>query len=137
LRVRSRLKWLGESRGQTLVEFSFTVFMLVMVLLGVVEIGRMVLVYTTIANAAKAGVRYAEVHGADSAVSASQVQTVVQNYLSAAPLSSASATITSSGVGGAIGSPVSVTVTYPYDPLTSYFPLTVTLGSSSQGVITF
>lgn len=137
MRVRSRLKWLGDSRGQTLVEFSLTVFMLVMVLLGVVEIGRMVLVYTTIANAAKAGVRYAEVHGADSAVSASQVQTVVQNYLSAAPLSSASATITSSGVGGAIGSTVSVTVTYPYDPLTSYFPLSVTLGSSSQGVITF
>jgi Flp pilus assembly protein TadG len=137
LRTRLRIPWLGDSRGQSLVEFSICVFLMVMLMLGVVEIGRMVLVYTTLANAAKAGVRYAEVHGADSAVTSTAVQTVVQNYLSAAPMTATNATITSSGVGGAVGTMITVSVTYPYDPLSTYFPLSVTLGSSSQGVITF
>ena len=30
-----------------------------------------------------------------------------------------------------------VAMIYPYDPLTSYFPLQVRLGSISQGVIVF
>lgn len=137
MRTRCRIKCLGDSRGQSLVEFALCAFLLVMLMLGVVEIGRMVLVYTTCANAAKAGVRYAEVHGADSAATTTDVQTVVQNYLSAAPLTATNATITSSGVGGAIGTLVTVTVVYPYDPLSTYFPLSVNVGSSSQGVITF
>jgi Flp pilus assembly protein TadG len=137
LRTRSRIRCVGNCRGQSLVEFSICVFLMVMLMLGVVEIGRMVLVYTTCANAAKAGVRYAEVHGVDSAASTTDVQTVVQNYLSAAPLTATNATITSSGLGGAIGTMVTVTVVYPYDPLSTYFPLSVSVGSTSQGVITF
>jgi hypothetical protein len=42
--------------------------MTVIMLLFVVEMGRMVLVYTTVANAARAGVRYAIVHGSSRAV---------------------------------------------------------------------
>ncbi|MGI8959729.1 MAG: TadE/TadG family type IV pilus assembly protein [Bryobacteraceae bacterium] len=137
MRTRCRIRCLGDSRGQSLIEFSLCAFLLVMLLLGVVEIGRMILVYTTVANAAKAGVRYAEVHGINSAATNSDVQTVVRNYLSAAPLTATSATITPSGVGGAVGTMVTVTVVYPYDPLSTYFPLSVNLGSSSQGVITF
>jgi Flp pilus assembly protein TadG len=137
LRTSCRFKCLGDSRGQSLIEFTLCAFLLVMLMLGVVEIGRMVLVYTACANAAKAGVRYAEVHGADSAATNADVQTVVRNYLSTAPLTASSATITPSGVGGAIGTMVSVTVVYPYDPLSTWFPLSVNLGSSSQGVITF
>jgi Flp pilus assembly protein TadG len=137
LRTRCRIPCLGDSRGQSLVEFALCAFLLVMLLLGVVEIGRMILVYTTVANAAKAGVRYAEVHGANSPITNANVQTVVRNYLGAAPLTATNATITPSGVGGAIGTMVTVTVVYPYDPLSTYFPLSVNLGSSSQGVITF
>jgi hypothetical protein len=36
-----------------------------------------------------------------------------------------------------VGSPVSVTAVYPYDPFTTFFPLSVRLGSTSQGIITF
>lgn len=115
--------------------------MLVMLLLGVFEIGRMVLVYTTVANAARIGARYAVVHGADSSVTVSQVQGVVKNYLGAAPLdttrSGLTINVTYAGSSNAIGSTVTVQVVYPYDPFTTYFPFTTNLGSSSQGVITF
>jgi Flp pilus assembly protein TadG len=128
---------LGNNRGQSLVEFSLSVLMLVMLLLAVFEISRMVLVYTTVANAAKAGTRYAIVHGVDSPATTSQIQTIVQNYLGTAPLTATNATINVTGAGGAVGSTVTITVVYPYDPFTTYFPFTANLGSSSKGVITF
>lgn len=135
--LHSRPTRAGDNRGQTLVEFTLVAFLLVMVLIGVVEMSRMVLVYATISNAARAGARYAIVHGADNSATLTQVQTVVQNFLSAAPMTPANATITAPGVGGAVGSTVTVNVTYPYDTFTPYFPLRVNLTSSSQGVITF
>ena len=49
--------------GQTMVEFSVVAVLTAITLLFVVEIGRTVLVYTAVANAARAGVRYAVVHG--------------------------------------------------------------------------
>jgi Flp pilus assembly protein TadG len=139
LRTHSRIRQLGNSRGQTLIEFAVSVFLLVMLLLGVFEISRMILVYTTVANAARVGARYAIVHGANASPTGTValVQGVVRNYLSAGPLTSANATINVTGAGGAIGSSVTVQVSYPYNPLVTYFPLTANLGSVSQGVITF
>lgn len=100
----------------------------------------MVLVYTTIANAARIGTRYAIVHGSEAgtgAATASDVQTVVTNYLSTAPMNTGAALISVTGAGGAIGSTVTVTVNYKYDPFVSFFPLSVYLASTSQGVISF
>jgi Flp pilus assembly protein TadG len=148
---RSRDRWVWASaRGQTLVEFSLVAFMAVMLLLSIVEISRMALVYTTVANAARTGARYAIVHGATrtgSGVDAPsgpapnppQVVTVVKNFASAGLLSTSSLIVTVDypGASNAPGQLVSVTVIYPYDPLTAYFPLRVRLGSTSQGVIAF
>ena len=69
----------------------------------------------------------------------SQVLTVIKNFASAGLLTTASLIITVNyaGASNAPGQPVSVTVIYPYDPLTAYFPLRVRLGSVSQGVIAF
>jgi Flp pilus assembly protein TadG len=131
--------------------------MLVIVLLGVVEMGRMVLVYTSIANAARAGARYAIVHGGDrtgpgatgvnaasgpgSPCTCSQIQTVVKNFASAGLLDTTKLTITVNypNSTNTAGSLVSVKVTYPYDPFVNYFSsiLNTTLGSTSEGVITF
>lgn len=137
--ARRRLK---DTNGQTLVEFSLSVLMLVMLLLGVFEICRMVLVYTTVCNAARIGVRYAMVHGSDNSVTTSTIQSVVNNYLGPATVNTTNATVTVNypDTGGCTspGCRVTVTVTYPYNPFTSYFPIgSVTLGSTSQGVITF
>jgi Flp pilus assembly protein TadG len=142
-----------EDRGQSLIEFALSSLLLVTLLLGVVEIGRMVLVYTTVANAARAGARYAIVHGSNSLATATQVQTVVKNFLSAAPMNTAAAGLsitascssdsgttwaTCSTTNAKPGSRVRVSVNYPYDPFLRYFPWgTINLGSTTQGVIAF
>ena len=148
MRIRVMDRW-REDRGSTMIEFCLISVMLVIVLLGVVEMGRMVLVYTTIANAAREGARYAIVHGADQTVSPSgpgdpctcpDVQTVVKYFASAGLVDTSKLTITVSYPNGnTAGSLVSVKVTYPYDPFVNYFSsiLNQTLGSTSQGVITF
>jgi len=115
---------------------------LVMTLLGILEMCRVALVYTSVANAAKTGVRYAIVHGANSPVTTTQVQDVVKNFLKAAPLNLANPglSIPVSYPDSGCKSPgcrVEVSVVYPYDPLVGYFPLSINLKSKSQGVITF
>lgn len=137
--------------GSALVEFSLIAFMFIVVLIGVVELGRMLLVYNTLANAARAGARYAIVHGGERTGtgsdgpsgpgSVSQVQTVVEDYASAGLLNTSDLTVNVSypDSSNAAGSRVSVTVTYPFTPMVSYFNsmLSTTLGSTSEGVITF
>ena len=142
---------LRADEGGSLMEFPLISLMFILILFGVVEIGRLVLVDTTVANAARAGVRYAMVHGGDrsgsgvngpsASGSTTQVQTVVKNFASAGLLTTSNLVITVSYPDGTNtpGSRVSVRVTYVYDPLVSYFnhSLNITLGSTSEGVITF
>ena len=150
--IRSLQRWASQEDGQNLVEFALSGFLLVMLLLSVVEISRLVVVYTTVANAARTGARYAIVHGSDSLASAADVQTVVKNFLSAAPMNTAAAgltiNVTCSSDGTTFGactttnakpgSFVSVSVSYPYDPFVRYFPWgTINLASATQEVITF
>ena len=74
--------------------------MLLIVIFGVVEMARLVLVYTTVANSARAGARYAIVHGGDLTSGASgngndaNVKTVVKNFASAGTLQLADSNIT-------------------------------------------
>ena len=143
-----------SEKGSSLIEFGLVSILLVLIILGVVEMSRMVLVYTTIANAARAGARYAIVHGSDRTGSGvdgpsssgdySQVCTVVTNFASGGALDKSKLTCTGRITvtytpSNASGSNVKVKVTYPYDPWITYFvPLgSVTLSSISQGVITF
>ena len=137
--------------GQTLVEFTVVTLMMVVILLFVVEMGRALLVYTTVANAARAGVRYAIVHGSsrtagstvDSAAgpgsNPTQVVTVVKNFASAGLLTTSLLVInvTYPNASNAPGKSVNITVVYPYDPLTTYFSKTLRFGSASQGIIVF
>ncbi len=144
-----------KDEGASLVEFAMVAFMFIMVLLSVVEMGRMILVYTSIANAARAGSRYAIVHGSDrtgsgidgpsgpscAPTSCTQINTVVRNYAGTGLLNSSNVTVTVaySNAKNDPGQTVTVTATYTYDPLIGYFGsiLNKTLGSTSQGVITF
>ena len=157
MRIRGRIRgierWRAD-RGSTMVEFSLISLMFIIVLLGIIEMGRMVLVYTTVANAARAGARYAIVHGKDQSGTAETtsgpsgptcpcagVNTVVQNFASAGLLTTSNLTITVTYPGGnnKPGSLVKVAVSYPYDPLVTYFNslLNTTFGSTSEGVIAF
>jgi Flp pilus assembly protein TadG len=150
MRIRGVRRWRTD-QGNVLVEFTFIVIMLVMVMLGIVEMGRMMLVYTTVANSARAGARYAIVHGAERTGSGvngpsgpgntTQVKTVVRNFAGAGLVDISKLNINVAYPNGTstADSPVTVTVTYPYDPWVPYFRslLNVTLGSTSEGVITF
>ena len=148
----------GNSRGQGLIEFTLSAFLLVMLLIGVVEIGHMILTYATIANAARVGTRYAIVYGKDNPTTVTTVTSVVQSYLSAAGIttsgtgaatvnvcygaapgtsSCSSSSTNAAPSSAAIGSEVTVQVSYAYVPFIPYFPLSVNLGSTSQGVIAY
>jgi Flp pilus assembly protein TadG len=142
--------WRGRS-GQTLVEFSLTAFLTSMTILFVLEISRMLLVYTAIAEAAREGVRYAIVHGSSRATGSgqtdasgpsanpAQVVTVIDNFAGTGPLTTSRLVInvTYPGSSNAAGQAVNVSVVYPYNPLITYFPGTLRLGSVSQGVILY
>lgn len=141
-RLRSR-----RERGSSLVEFALVALLLVMLLIGVVEMCRLALIYDDVTQAARAGVRYAIVHGSDNPASTSAIQTIVDNFFSSAPAGTPTVAVsypTPTGFAGCgstsmiPGCPVQVTVTYTYDPLESYFPLGgINLSSTSEGVITF
>jgi Flp pilus assembly protein TadG len=140
----------GGSSGQALVEFSIVSFMVCILLLSTLEVARLVLVYTTLANAAREGSRYAVVHGGSRTgtgvdgpsgpgANPAQVVTVVRNFAGTGSLSNSQLTIEVAYPGGsnAPGQRVDVSAVYAYDPLTTYIPFNVRLGSTAQGVIAF
>lgn len=117
-----------------MVEFAVTILLLLTVIFGCFEFDRMLMVYTSVANAARVGVRYAIVHGSDNP--ATDVADVVKDWAKIGFLNPDNLDVAVTGAGGTPGTPVTVTVQYPYDPLT-FIPLGVTLSSTSQGVIVF
>lgn len=133
------------------MEFSLVALLTVIMLLFIVEMGRMLLVYTTVANAARAGLRYAIVHGSTRAAGSTldsasgpgnnpaQVLTVVSNFASTGLLTTSLlvVNVTYPGASNAPGQSVNISVVYPYNPLTTYFAKTLRLGSATQGVIVF
>jgi Flp pilus assembly protein TadG len=139
-----------NERGGTLIEFSLILMLLLTVLFGVIEVGMMILTYTTLATATRAGARYAVVHGADCTGVCGQsspdpligsvgVSNAVKDLTTAAGLVTANLTVTVTYPNGnnSIASPVQVTAAYAYTPIVSFLPLTVTLGSTTQGMICY
>ena len=63
--MTSRLRSTRASsrRGSTIVEFAVVAMLLLTVMFACFEFDRMLLTYTSLANAARAGARYAIVHG--------------------------------------------------------------------------
>lgn len=146
-----RLHSLGSERGSGLVEFSLCAFVLMMLAFATIEFGRMVLVYTTVANSARAGARYAIVHGGkrtgtgvngpSGTGNTTQVVTVVKNFASAGLLSSSRLTVTVTYPDifpeNDPGKRVNVTAIYAYDPFNTFLPLRFNLGTTTQGIIVF
>jgi Flp pilus assembly protein TadG len=127
-----------------MIEFSFVVFTLMIVILAGIEFARMVLIYTTVADCARAGVRYAIVNGSLAGApnppsdNPSNVITVVQNFASAGALTPANlnVTVTYPDSSSTPRSRVKVAVRYQYDPMT-ILPLGVPITSIAEGRITF
>ena len=145
-------------RGSTLIEFAFVLIPLLAIVFGAIEVDRLLLVYTSLGNAARAGVRYASVHGfyQDGPINdttTGNIGQVVKNFAGLGALDASRLTVTQSCSNdtGAyvhvcyedgndnIGSRVSVRVSYPYDPFTSFFPsfATLTISSTAKSAIAF
>jgi Flp pilus assembly protein TadG len=155
LMVRNRSIRSRKRRGTGLIEFTLIAMVLFMVILTTVEIDRMLLVTGAIADSTRAGLRYAIVHGSDNLATDAQIRTVIQNFaqtgiLDKTKLDSSHITITrttcpsTSDTGSgcsvtntAAGAKIDVKTIYPYDPFTSYFPLSVNIGSTSEGYIVY
>jgi Flp pilus assembly protein TadG len=78
-------RWSHCETGQTLVEAAFSIAILLLLVVGIMEIMMALYCYNYVADAAREGARYAMVHGSSCATStctvakASDVQTYVQN----------------------------------------------------------
>jgi Flp pilus assembly protein TadG len=113
------------------VETSVTMLAVLTLLFGTIELARLIIAYTTLANAAHSAVRYASVHEGTGASG------VVTQLTSAAGMSSGSVTVTPGPTGTAVGQLVGVTLSYPFAPVVGFVHLTVTLSASAQSAICF
>jgi Flp pilus assembly protein TadG len=125
------------TRGQTLIETAFIGSLFFLLLFAGFEFSRMILVYTTVSNAARAGARAAIVNGSLSGGGA-DIEGIVKAYAAAATLKRDNvAVVVAYSPNNQPGSKVTVTVSYPYDAFTFVPVGAVTLSASSQGVVTF
>jgi Flp pilus assembly protein TadG len=136
--------------GQALVEFAIAALITLLLVLTVVEFSRIMLVYTTLGDAAQLGTRYAITHGTvpgNSVPTSGDIQSgvnaVVQKFLAPATVNVDSANIATTFPGNATcpggattpGCPVLVNVSYPYDLIVHALPISVTLNAQSEGII--
>lgn len=131
-------------RGSALVEFAIVAMLLLTVMLACFEFDRMLLTYTSLANAASTGTRYAIVHGSVSPSASgpgndpASVVTEVKNMavLGMLDLSRLDVRVRYPDGHNDPGGQVTVTVVYPYIPWVP-IPLTPTLAATSAGVIVY
>ena len=135
---------LRPRRGQALMEFAIGLMVLLMLVFGIVDLGRAVFAYNTISHCAREGTRYAVVHGSESTLpigpqaNNAQLESWVRRY--ALGLDASRLTVTSNWVDptGVVtngpGATVTVNVRYNFQPATLFF-VPLPLQSRSSGVI--
>ena len=114
-------------RAAAAVEFAVVAPVFLLLVFGMIEYGRMVMVYQVITNASREGARTAVLDGATS----TSVTTAVNNYLTAGAVSGATVTVSPNPPSGAhYGDPVTVTVSIPFSQV-SWLPSPMYLGSKT------
>jgi len=133
---RQSMRWRRDDRGTALIEMAFTLPLLLLISIGIIEFGRAFQTWQILTNAAREGARVAVLPG----MSDSMVTARVQEYIQAGVLdASVTPTITiqrnatiSYGSGTASGSKVTVNFPYHFMVLNGIAKLVVsgtTLGS--------
>jgi len=131
-----------RERGTVLVENVMVMMTFFIITIGMIELGLGVWAYNTVAHAARQGTRYAIVHGdgycgCTDDEHRSAIQTATINAAIGLKLTTANVAVSSPG-GYAIGSNVTVTVTYTYGFFSRVLPrASVTLRSTSTMVISY
>lgn len=122
----------SKRRGAAAVEFAVVAPVFVLLVFGMLEYGRMVMVQQVITNASREGARRAVLDGA----TASEVQSTVSSYLTGATVTGATTTISPSDPGtAAAGDPISVTVSVPFSAV-SWLPSPMYLGGKTMSAAT-
>ena len=129
-----------RERGTVLVESVMVMMTFFIITIGMIELGLGVWAYNTVAHAAREGARYAIVHGDGYCAAcdhASEIKTATIKAAIGLKLTEANVEVNSLG-GYAIGSQVTVTVTYTYGFFSRVLPrASVALHSTSTMVISY
>lgn len=105
-------RWKRDQRGQAIVESALVLPIILMLILGTVELGRMSNAYLVVTHAARHGARHA-------AVGAANEEIISRVKLASSPLNTSDLTVViSPGLGRRAGDDVQVTVTYPLKMIT-------------------
>ena len=103
----------NQRRGAAMIEFAFISLLFLAVFIGIVEFGRGVWTYTTVAHAARQGARFAMVRGTVGAATTDQIRAIVAQ--NAVGLNSGDLTVTPQWLPDRRrGSVVQVRVQYPF-----------------------
>lgn len=125
--MRRRTKRDGLRRGAAAVEFAFVAPAFFLVVLGVIEFTRAMMVEELLTNAAHEGARAGVLDGAQD----TDVDNAVNNYLNSAGISGATTAVSPDPPSSAsYGQSVTVTVTIPYKSV-SWLPVPQYLGSTT------
>lgn len=131
--------------GATMVEFAFGFLLFLVLVLGVMEFGRAVWIYTTVSYAAREGARFAVVHGETNPVTnddgdditSDQIEEVVKR--NAIGLDRNKIVVSPSWTpDNSRGSIVEVEVSYPFETVTGSLIIpqrTLTLASRSRMIV--
>jgi Flp pilus assembly protein TadG len=112
-------------RAAAAVEFAIVAPVFLLMVFGMIEYGRMVMVYQVITNASREGARVAVLDGATTAT----VTASVNSYLTAAMITGANVVVAPNPPSTAkYGDPVTVTVSIPFSQV-SWLPSPMYLGS--------
>jgi Flp pilus assembly protein TadG len=128
--IRSLRRFVRAQSGAEVIEFALTLPLLLLVVLGIIEFGFLFQEYEVVTNAAREGARIAVLptYSADAASTQANVTARVNQYLSTAGLSTASATIYGgSGCPGACTwlPAIDTIITGPPAVCIKVFPVTV------------
>ncbi len=132
----------GETRGQALVEFSMVVLLLILIIVGVSDLGRAVFYSNSLSAAAREAARQAMICGSGPGVTDCTAQDLAtKNYIvgvaAGVPLTTSNITISPSS--RSFGTVVTVAISVDYTPitplLTSIVGGPITLRAQSQMMV--
>lgn len=114
-------------RGVAAVEFAVVAPLFFLLILGMIEFGRMIMVQQVITNGSREGARLAVLDGATT----SEVTSAVENYLRNSAVNGATVTVAPDPPSSAgYGEPVTVTVSVPFNQV-SWLPSPMFLGGNT------
>lgn len=113
-------------RGAAAVEFAVVAPVFLLLVFGIIEFGRMVMVQQVITNAAREGARQGIIPGSSS----SQVNKTVSTYLTGTSIGGATTSVSPDPAAATYGQAITVTVSVPFTSV-SWLPAPFFLGNST------